>query len=63
MNVSKGIKNEPYLKVSNLCDLEDIETAFKYLKDIEEKHGESLTICKKYLQIVEKESELKAKGK
>lgn len=61
MSVQEAIKNEPYLKIPNLCDLGDIETAFNLLKDIENKYGESLTTCKKYLQIVNKETKLKSK--
>lgn len=45
-NLKKSISNDPYLKVNNLCDIDDCNYAINTTKELISQYGNSIFLCK-----------------
>jgi len=58
MSITKEIKDNPYLKVSNCTDLNDCDYAIEECRRIEKKHGQSKILDKIWVALIAKKQRL-----
>ena len=58
MTLKEKISNDPYLKISNCTDLEDLQYAISIIRDLQDQHPESKVLENMYFKFEHKRMKL-----